>query len=441
VERVNRLLQRVGIADKMNSYPDTLSGGQQQRAAIARALCMEPRVMLFDEPTSALDPEMINEVLDVMRDLARDGLAGFHRERQQFDKAENLYVRAIAVFQKALGPDHPDTDFPAVRCTRRHQCHPPRASDGRQRCRSRPGDVNPRRCRPRAAHHQCQGGLGSGTFWQVVAFDGTGSRLAAESLFAPLGIKPKQMVPLNLIDAADKMKKDEVDAVVRIGGKPISGADKMQAINGNLRLFEIRFSDVLVDNFLPTSFTRDDYPGLFGIEGRQDTVAIGVVLIAYDWKTDPERTRRLEKFTLAVFTKFPDIAAAKSSHPKWQDVNLCAQLRGWKRCAAAQAWLDSHQPGVAALDAAAARAMAARAAPGDKAERGRLFEEFFKFARRRVLGSSPVRIAGAQGQHPYGDFQPLGIGCQPRLRRWCDARRGQNGAGHRTNGGTLLHGG
>ena len=88
LERAKMLLQRVGIGDKIDAYPDTLSGGQQQRAAIARALCMQPRVMLFDEPTSALDPEMINEVLDVIRDLARDGITmiivthemGFARE-------------------------------------------------------------------------------------------------------------------------------------------------------------------------------------------------------------------------------------------------------------------------------------------------------------------------------------------------------------------------
>lgn len=67
------LLTRVGIPDKADAFPDTLSGGQQQRAAIARALCMQPDVLLFDEPTSALDPEMIKEVLDVIRDLAEDG--------------------------------------------------------------------------------------------------------------------------------------------------------------------------------------------------------------------------------------------------------------------------------------------------------------------------------------------------------------------------------
>jgi polar amino acid transport system ATP-binding protein len=69
-----KLLQRVGLADKVHEYPDRLSGGQQQRVAIARALAMDPRVMLFDEVTSALDPELIKEVLDVMRGLAAEGM-------------------------------------------------------------------------------------------------------------------------------------------------------------------------------------------------------------------------------------------------------------------------------------------------------------------------------------------------------------------------------
>ncbi len=68
------LLSRVGLADRANSYPNQLSGGQKQRVAIVRALCMEPEVMLFDEPTSALDPEMVGEVLDVMKELAKDGM-------------------------------------------------------------------------------------------------------------------------------------------------------------------------------------------------------------------------------------------------------------------------------------------------------------------------------------------------------------------------------
>ncbi|HEX9263287.1 MAG TPA: amino acid ABC transporter ATP-binding protein [Candidatus Binatia bacterium] len=70
----SELLERVGIPDKADVFPANLSGGQQQRVAIARALAMKPKIMLFDEPTSALDPEMINEVLEVMTDLARDGM-------------------------------------------------------------------------------------------------------------------------------------------------------------------------------------------------------------------------------------------------------------------------------------------------------------------------------------------------------------------------------
>ncbi len=83
-----KTLTRVGLGDKVDSYPAQLSGGQQQRVAIARGLCMQPKIMLFDEPTSALDPEMINEVLDVMRVLAKEGMTmmvvthemGFARE-------------------------------------------------------------------------------------------------------------------------------------------------------------------------------------------------------------------------------------------------------------------------------------------------------------------------------------------------------------------------
>lgn len=87
-DRAEKMLDKVGLLDKANSYPSQLSGGQKQRVAIARALCMQPDIMLFDEPTSALDPEMVGEVLQVMKDLAAEGMTmvivthemGFARE-------------------------------------------------------------------------------------------------------------------------------------------------------------------------------------------------------------------------------------------------------------------------------------------------------------------------------------------------------------------------
>ena len=87
-KRADELLERVGLADKANAYPEQLSGGQKQRIAIVRSLAMDPEVMLFDEPTSALDPEMVGEVLDLMKQLAREGMTmvvvthemGFARE-------------------------------------------------------------------------------------------------------------------------------------------------------------------------------------------------------------------------------------------------------------------------------------------------------------------------------------------------------------------------
>lgn len=87
-ERAKKLIDKVGLIDKLDTYPSKLSGGQKQRVAIARALCMQPDIMLFDEPTSALDPELVGEVLNVMKDLAKEGMTmivvthemGFARE-------------------------------------------------------------------------------------------------------------------------------------------------------------------------------------------------------------------------------------------------------------------------------------------------------------------------------------------------------------------------
>lgn len=111
------LLKRVGLEEKANAYPDSLSGGQQQRVAIARALAMNPQVMLFDEPTSALDPEMVGEVLAVMKELAEEGMTmvvvthemGFAKQ-----VADEIWFMADGYIQEQGTPtevfDHPKTD-------------------------------------------------------------------------------------------------------------------------------------------------------------------------------------------------------------------------------------------------------------------------------------------------------------------------------------------
>ena len=108
-QRAQELLERVGLADKLDSYPAQLSGGQQQRVAIARALAMEPKLMLFDEPTSALDPELVGDVLDVMRQLAKDGMTmivvthemGFAREA-----ADRLVMMCDGAIIEEGSPEH-----------------------------------------------------------------------------------------------------------------------------------------------------------------------------------------------------------------------------------------------------------------------------------------------------------------------------------------------
>lgn len=110
VDRARTLLERVGLADQAEKYPAQLSGGQQQRVAIARALAMDPVAMLFDEPTSALDPEMINEVLDVMVELAREGMT-MVVVTHEMGFARSVADRVIFMDRGRIIEDRPKTAF------------------------------------------------------------------------------------------------------------------------------------------------------------------------------------------------------------------------------------------------------------------------------------------------------------------------------------------
>jgi len=110
-EKIGReMLTRVGLEDRIDHYPTQLSGGQQQRVAIARGLCMNPKIMLFDEPTSALDPEMINEVLDVMRDLAKEGMT-MMVVTHEMGFAREVASRVVFMDQGAIIEVAPPNDF------------------------------------------------------------------------------------------------------------------------------------------------------------------------------------------------------------------------------------------------------------------------------------------------------------------------------------------
>jgi len=110
-ERARALLERVGISEKADQYPADLSGGQQQRVAIARALAMDPKLMLFDEPTSALDPEMIREVLDVMRDLAREAQMTMLVVTHEMGFAREVCDRLVFIDDGRIVEEAPPAEF------------------------------------------------------------------------------------------------------------------------------------------------------------------------------------------------------------------------------------------------------------------------------------------------------------------------------------------
>lgn len=109
-QRAMELLARVGLADKRDAYPSKLSGGQKQRVAIARSLCMDPEIMLFDEPTSALDPEMVGEVLDVMKELAEAGMT-MVLVTHEMGFAREVGTRVLFMDQGHLLVDQPPEEF------------------------------------------------------------------------------------------------------------------------------------------------------------------------------------------------------------------------------------------------------------------------------------------------------------------------------------------
>jgi uncharacterized protein len=177
-----------------------------------------------------------------------------------------------------------------------------------------------------------------------VNFDakGSGTNYAMRDLFRTLGIEVQE-VTMSQPEALEKVKSGEIAATALVAGKPALSMLKLTRDDG-LHLVRIPYTSQLNQlngDFLPTTFTHDDYPELVGSGNEVDTVAVGTVLIAYKWPKNTDRYRRVEQFVNAFFPKIAEFQKPPY-HPKWREVNIAAALPGWNRFDAAQQWLDNH---------------------------------------------------------------------------------------------------
>jgi TRAP transporter TAXI family solute receptor len=209
---------------------------------------------------------------------------------------------------------------------------------------------------------------------------GSGTQLIAHDVLDRLGIAVHE-VNMAAVDAIERMDTGEIDAVAVIGGKPIPAV----AQRSGLRLIAVPFAKPLRDEFLPAALTSDDYPGLVEPGRRVDTVAVGTVLIAYNWAKDTDQYKKIRKFVGAFFPQIAKLQAAPN-HPKWREVNLAATLPGWPRFAAAETWLAQRKDAVP-VEARAKFDEFVRARGGQSGadeDHEKLFQEFLQWSEARA---------------------------------------------------------
>jgi uncharacterized protein len=169
---------------------------------------------------------------------------------------------------------------------------------------------------------------------------GSGTSYSMRDLFNTLGIDVQE-VSMSQVEAIEKVKSGEIAATALIAGKPVRSMSKLSREDG-LHLVSIPYPKQLADDYLPATLTHDDYPELVPAGASVDTIAVGAVLIAFNWpKTNLDRYSRVQRFVEAFFPKIAEFQKPPR-HVKWREVNLAANLAGWKRFEAAQAWLDQH---------------------------------------------------------------------------------------------------
>ena len=209
---------------------------------------------------------------------------------------------------------------------------------------------------------------------------GSGTQLSTRDILNRLKIKAEE-VNMGQADAFEKLRSGEIAATVLIAGKPAGAMARLKSEQG-FRFLRVPFAKELQDDYLPAVLTSEDYPGMVAASDSFDTIAVGAVLIAYNWPKGTERYRRIEKFVEQFFPKLAEFQKPPR-HPKWREANLAAVLPGWTRFPAAEEWLKRNRQAEQAPTAAlrdefkaflAVRGMVAAASVGE--ERERLFQEF-----------------------------------------------------------------
>jgi hypothetical protein len=212
--------------------------------------------------------------------------------------------------------------------------------------------------------------------------------LSSRDIFARLGIKATE-VNMGQGDAFEKLKSGGIAATVLVAGKPAASMAKLKAAEG-FRLLPVPYPKQLQNDYLPTVLSHDDYPGMIESGRSVDTIAVGAVLIAYNWPRETDRYRRIAKFVTTFFPKLSELQKPPR-HPKWREANLAAVLPGWTRVAAAEEWLKQNRKPDAQAAPAVIREqfdqfLTARREGGTAFEgkdaREQLFQEFLKWQAR-----------------------------------------------------------
>ena len=210
---------------------------------------------------------------------------------------------------------------------------------------------------------------------------GSGTQLSTRDIFERLGIKAEE-VNMGQGDAFEALKRGEIAATILIAGKPAGSMAKLKAADG-FRILPVDYAKPLQNDYLPATLSTEDYPGLIGAGQKVETIAVGAVLIAFNWPKGSDRYRRIQKFVDKFFPKLAEFQKAPR-HPKWREANLAAVLPGWKRFEGAEEWLRRNASPQAEREQfdqfLGGRREKAASLPSE--ERDRLFQEFLQWRTR-----------------------------------------------------------